>query len=511
MRPLALILLAAALAGCSVGPDYRPPSLDVPARFREWFGAAQVVSPPPPHPAAEGWALATPRDAAERGAWWAIYGDPVLDGLERQVEINNQTLKASEAAYRQAAAVVRAARASYFPTLTLSPAVQRTGSGGGGTGSSSGGNSGAGTTGAASRGFVVTEYSLDTVASWNIDVWGRIRRTVEGDVANAQASAGDVASARLSAQASVAADYFQLRVADELQRLLYAAAAAYAESLRISQNQYKVGVAARSDVAQAETQLKTTQAQAINAGILRAQTEHAIAVLIGKAPAEFSIAPAPMSLSAPVMPPGVPSTLLQRRPDIAVAERRVAFANAQIGVATAAYFPDLTLNASLDYSNIALGGLLRAANQVWSVGPQLSQNLFEGGLTVAQVDEARAIWEQNTATYRQTVLTSFQQVEDQLAALRILAQQAEMQAQAVAAAKEAERLVLNQYKAGTVAYTSVVVAQTAALSNEQAELTVLESRLAASVALIQALGGGWERGDLPADPTGDEFGKARQP
>ncbi len=503
---LAALLVLLALSACAVGPDYIPPSLDLPARFREWFGEPQAaaIPPPPPRPA-EGWTPGSPQDAAERGAWWSIYGDAVLDDIEGQVAINNQTLKASEAAYRQAVAVVRAARSSYFPTLTITPGVQRTGSGGGGV------NGGTSSLAGTSKGFVATEYSLDTVASWGIDVWGRIRRTVEGDVASAQASAGDVASARLSAQATLAADYFQLRVADQLQRLLNAAVAAYAESLRITQNQYKVGVAARSDVAQAETQLKTTQAQAVNVGVLRAQLEHAIAVLIGKAPADFTIAPVPMTLSAPVMPPGVPSTLLQRRPDIAAAERRVAFANAQIGVATAAYYPDLTLNASLDYSNIALGGLLQAANRVWSVGPQLSQTLFNGGLTGAQVDEARATWEQTTATYRQTVLTGFQQVEDQLAALRILEQQAAIQAEAVASAREAERLILNQYKAGNVAYTSVVVAQTAALTNEQTELTVLESRLAASVALIQALGGGWDAGQVPADPQADDFGKAPPP
>lgn len=423
----------------------------------------------------------------------------MLDSLERQVEVSNQNLQAAEAAYRQATAVVRAARAGYFPTLSASASVTRAQAA-----VSSGGRSGGSSSGSVSS-KPHTTYAVGGSASWDIDVWGRIRRTVESDVATAQASAGDLASAQLSAQATLAVSYFQLRVADELKRLLDASVAAYAQSLQITRNQYASGVASRADVVQAETQLKSTQAQAINVGVIRAQLEHAIAVLIGKAPADFALPPAKLASSAPVMPAGVPSTLLERRPDIAAAERRVAAANAQIGVAIAAYYPDLTLTGSLNYASAAVGGLLKTSNQVWSFGPQLSQILFDGGLRAAQVEQARAGWEASAANYRQTVLVAFQQVEDQLAALDVLERQAAVQAEAVRSAQEAERLVLNQYKAGTVAYTNVVTVQTAALANEQTALTILENRLIASVTLIQALGGGWDLSQLPQDPTGNEF------
>ena len=303
-----------------------------------------------------------------------------------------------------------------------------------------------------------------------------------------------------------------MRVADELKRLLDSAGEAYAQSLQITRNQYAAGIAARSDVAQAETQLETTRAQAINVGVQRAQLEHAIAVLTGKPPAEVTIAPTPLAVTVPEIPAGVPSALLERRPDVAAAERRVAAANAQIGVAQAAYFPDLTLAGALSYTNSEIPGLLHTSDRVWSLGPQLAQTVFNGGLTGAQVDEARAAWEQSTATYRQTVLTAFQQVEDQLAALRILESQSVVQAGAVRSAQEAERLVLNQYKAGTVAYTSVITAQTAALSNEQTALTVYSNRLTASVALIQGLGGGWDASQLPAgDDAADVPAPAEPP
>jgi len=460
------------LAACSVGPDYLRPAAEVAPAFKE--AAFQPEG---------GWKPSLPADAAARGAWWSIYNDPLLDSLERQVDISNQNLKASEAAYRQASAVVRAAQAGLFPALNASSYAQRQGNGGGGN---------------AKLSSTVTTFDVGGTLSWDLDVWGRIRRTIESDVASAQASAGDLASARLSAQATLATDYLELRIADDLKRLLDEATTAYAQALKITQNQYASGVAAPSDVAQAETQLKTTQAQAINVGVQRAQLEHAIAVLTGQPPSQFSIAPAKLTLVAPVTPPGLPSTLLQRRPDIAAAERRVAAANAQIGIAQAAYYPDLTLGGSLTYAASGFAGLFGSANRVWSLGPQVSQSLFAGGLTGAQVDEARASWDQSTATYRQTVLTAFQQVEDNLSTLHVLEAQAVVQADAVRSAQRAERLILNQYQAGTVAYTSVVTAQTAALSNEQTALSVLESRLNASVALIQALGGGWDASQIPS-------------
>ncbi len=463
----------ALVSACSVGPDFVRPTAEIPPAFKEAAAKEQ-----------DGWKPGTPRDLTERGAWWQVYDDPVLDGLERQVAVGNQNLKASEAAYRQAVAAIQAARASFFPTLSASPYLSRS------------------QTGAQAA---QTTYDLQGTGSWEIDVWGRIRRTVESQVATAQASAADLAAATLSVQAVLASDYFQLRAEDELKRLLDAAATAYAQSLQITRNEHATGVASGADVAQAETQLETTQAQAINAGVARAQLEHAIAVLIGKPPAKFALAPAPLTRAVPEIPAGVPSTLLERRPDIAAAERQVAAANAQIGVAIAAFYPDLSLSGSLGYASTALSNLVTTANRVWSVGPQLSQILFDGGLRTAQVAEARAAWEQTTALYRQTVLTAFQQVEDDLAGLRILGQQAVVQDQAVKSARKAEQMILNQYRAGTVNYTSVIVAQTAALSNEQTALGIRQSQMITSVALIQALGGGWDVSQMPTDPRGDEF------
>ena len=476
LQPLKKAAAAAGMAlvaACSVGPDFVRPTVEIPPAFKEAAAKEQ-----------DGWKPGTPRETAERGAWWQVYDDPVLDGLERQVAVNNQNLKASEAAYRQAVAAIQAARASFFPSLSASPFLSRSQAG---------------------AQAAQTTYNLQATGSWEVDVWGRIRRQVESQVATAQASAADLASATLSAQAVLAGDYFQLRAEDELKRLLDAATAAYAQSLQITRNQYDTGVASRADVAQAETQLETTRAQAIAAGVARAQLEHAIAVLIGQPPAEFAIAAAPLARTVPVAPAGLPSTLLERRPDIAAAEQQVAAANAQIGVAVAAFYPDLSLSGSLDYASTTMSNLVTTANRVWSFGPQLSQILFDGGLRTAQVAEARAAWEQTTALYRQTVLTAFQQVEDDLAALRILEQQAAVEDRAVKSAQDAERLVLNQYKAGTVVYTSVIVAQTAALTNEQTALGILQSRLTTSVALIQALGGGWDASQMPADPRGDEF------
>lgn len=467
---------AALLAACSVGPEYHRPDAPVPATYKE------------------GWKTGEPQDTADRGAWWAIYNDAVLDQLERQIDISNQNLKAAEASYRQARAVVAQARAGYFPTISVVASATRSGQG---RGSTAGVTSGSGITRFGSG--VRSQYDLTADATWTVDVWGRIRRTVESDVANAQASAADLASARLSAQASLATDYFDLRASDQLKRLLDAAVVAFTQSLEITRNQYRAGVVGQSDVVTAETQLETTRAQAVAVGVQRATFEHAIAVLIGKPPAEFSIDPAPMPSNIPVVPPDLPSTLLERRPDIAAAERLMAAANAQIGAAEAAYYPDLTLSASYGFVSPSLDTLLRASNAFWSVGPTVTQILFNGGLRGAQVDQARGVYDQNVATYRQTVLTGFQQVEDQLATLRILAQQAEVEANAVRLAREAERLTLNQYRAGTVAYTAVITAQTQALTNEQTELTILQNRFAASVALVQALGGGWTATELPSD------------
>jgi NodT family efflux transporter outer membrane factor (OMF) lipoprotein len=455
--------LVASLAACEVGPDYKRPAAEAPPAYKE----------------SQGWKIGEPQQAGSDKAWWSIYNDAPLDELEKQIDISNQNLKSSEAAYRQAVALVGEARANFFPTLTLGASVQR----------------------AQQQSHVQTLYAGSVAASWEIDIWGRIRREVESTSANAQASAADLAAARLSAQAALATDYFDLRVEDELQRLLDATVVAFTHSLQITQNKYDAGVAAETDVASARTQLESTRAQAINVGVLRSQLEHAIAVLTGKSPADFTLAPAPVVVAdVPVTPPGLPSGLLERRPDIAAAERQMAAANAQIGVAVAAYYPTISLSGSYGLASTALSALFSPESVVWAVGPQLAATLYEGGLRSAQVEAARATYDQTVALYRQTVLTAFQQVEDQLAALRILAQQAVVQDDAVKAAAEAERLTLNQYEAGTVDYTSVITAQANALSSRQTALGILQSRITASVALVTALGGGWDVNQLPPNP-----------
>ncbi|HUC63562.1 MAG TPA: efflux transporter outer membrane subunit [Alphaproteobacteria bacterium] len=470
---LALALAAAlSLAGCEVGPDYHRPSAPVPAAFKE----------------AKGWKLAEPQLAASKGPWWSVYDDPVLDRLEREVDVSNQTLKQAEAAYREATAIAREAGAELYPTVGVTGSAQR---------AQSGGTSRSASTGASVQPRVANTFALEGAGSWDLDLWGRIRRTIESNVASAEASAADVAAARLSAQASLATDYFDLRAADQLQRLLDDTVVAYQRTLDIVKNQYEAGTAARSDVASAETQLETTRAEAINVGVQRALYEHAIAVLVGKPAADFGLPATGLPTAVPVMPAGVPSTLLERRPDIAAAERAMASANALIGVAEAAYYPDISLSAAFGYSTPAVGQLFNAANQLWSLGTSATETLFDAGERSAAVDAARAVYDQSVASYRQTVLTSFQQVEDELATLRILERQAKVEAVAVRAAEEAVRLALNEYRAGTVAYTTVITAQTAALADEQTALTIRQNRLLASVALIEALGGGWEASQLP--------------
>lgn len=462
MRNFFKISLFSALlvSACTIGPDYHRPDIDSPAAYKEL----------------DNWKPAHPADMSH-GDWWLVYNDPVLTALEKQVSVSNQTLKASEAAYRQAVAVVQQARASFFPTVSLNGSGQR------------------------SQGIAnapaSTSVNISGEASWAPDIWGRIGQTVTNAEATAQASDADLAAATLSAQGTLAVDYFELRAEDQLKRLLDDTVTADERSLKITRNQYKVGVAAKSDVAQAETQVDTVRSQAINVGVQRSQLEHAIAVLVGRAPAGFSLKPADDIPNPPVVPTGVPSTLLERRPDIAAAERQVAAANANIGVAMTAYYPDLTLSGSAGLMAPVLGQLFQASSEVWTLGPQLALTLFDGGLRAAQVSGARAAYDQQAALYRQTVLTAFQQVEDYLAALRIQSQQEKVQVQAVREAQEATKLITNQYLAGTVAYTSVVTAQVTELGDRQAELTLRENNLVASIQLIQALGGGWNSGSLP--------------
>jgi NodT family efflux transporter outer membrane factor (OMF) lipoprotein len=427
-----------------------------------------------------------------------VYDDTTLDSLEKQIDVSNQTLKASEAAWREATALVTEARAGLLPVVGVSATGSRSG------GPGAGANVGAGTATTA-QSHPKNQFELAGSASWEIDIWGKIRRTIEANVANARASEADLAAARLSAQATLAIDYIELRVADEQQRLLDETVDAYQRSLEITQNQYHVGVVAKADVITAETQLGGAQSQQIAIGVTRATLEHAIAVLIGKPPGDFSLPPATLGTQVPVVPIGVPSALLERRPDIAAAERRMAAANAAVGVAVSAYFPDLTLNGTFGYANNVVSGLVRAPNNLWSFGGSATDTLLDFGARPAQVRQARAAYDATVANYRQTVLTAFQQVEDELATLRILERQVQVQEQTVKSANLAVQLTLNQYKAGTVAYTSVITAQTIAFGDAQTLLNIRQNRLSASVTLIEALGGGWS-----ADSLGRSNGTAAE-
>jgi NodT family efflux transporter outer membrane factor (OMF) lipoprotein len=459
-RGAVLVCLSAVLTACAVGPDYKRPAVDAAPAFKEQ----------------NGWKPTEPADALSRGPWWLIYHDDVLSGLEDQIDISNLNVKAEGAAVEQARALVREAESGFWPTLSASIGRDRT------------------RQGATPPRWV---NNAGGSISWPLDIWGQVRRQVESSKDFAQADEATLASARLAAQADLASAYFELRGQDQLQALLDDTVKADQQALQITENRYRVGVAARADVVTAQTQLLSAQSQQVSVAIQRAIFEHAIAVLVGKQPAAFSIASVAIRTDVPTVPSDVPSTLLERRPDIAVAERQVAAANAQIGVAKAAYFPSLSLSGSAQYSSGGtLGQLFSVPNQIWSVGPSLAQTLFAGGLHRAQVAAARAAWEQSVDNYRLIVLEGFQQVEDELVTLRVLEQQSTVEDKLVLAAREAEKLTLNQYKAGTVPYSSVITAQTTRLSSEQSALTVFTNRLTASVVLIQALGGGWNASQL---------------
>jgi NodT family efflux transporter outer membrane factor (OMF) lipoprotein len=452
-----------ALSSCAVGPNYHRPPFETTASFKEQGD----------------WKPSEPEDALSRGPWWSIFNDPVLDGLEQQIDASNQNLKAAADAYRQSQALVAQARAALWPTIAGSASRQRENT----------------ILGIGRPGEV---NSITATGTWQLDIWGQARRNIEGNVASAQSSAAAVASARLAAQASLASTYFELRAQDSLQKILDDTVVDEQRSLEITQNRYSFGVAAKADVVTAQTQLLSSQAQQVNAAIARAQFEHAIAVLIGQQPAAFSLPVESLRTDVPTVPAGLPSALLERRPDVAEAERKMAAANAQIGVAVASYFPTLALSGSAGYENVGfIRQLVESKNTVWAVGPQLAETLFDGGLRRAQTAQARAAYDASVDSYRQTVLTSLQQVEDNLVTLRVLERQSSIEDETVMAAKEAERLTLNQYKAGTVPYTSVITAQTTTLASEQTALTVLLDRLSASVALIQAIGGGWSAASLP--------------
>ena len=466
------------LAACTVGPDYVRPTADTPAAFKEM----------------EGWKTAQPRDQELRGKWWESYNDPLLNELVEQVSVSNQNLVQAAAQFRQARALVQSARASYMPSVSASASATRSQSPSGFVGQNQNLNANGPS----------TSYSLSLDAVWEPDLWGRVRRTVESNAAGAQASAADLQALRLSVQAELAQNYFQVRALDAQKQLFDDTIAAYQRSLTLTQNQYTAGVVAKVDVIQAQTQLKTTQAQALDIGVQRAQLEHAIALLLGKPPSGFSLVVAPLTALPPAFPVGVPSSLLERRPDIAAAERRMAAANAQIGVAEAAYYPSLTLSATGGYQSSSFSNWLTAPSRFWSLGPALAQTLFDGGLRRAQTDQAIAAYDANVAGYRQTVLTGFQEVEDNLVALRILEEEAAIQDEAVQNARQSVALTTNQYKAGIVSYLNVVTVQATALVNERTAVDVLNRRLAASVLLVKALGGGWNASDLP---TPDELAR----
>jgi NodT family efflux transporter outer membrane factor (OMF) lipoprotein len=466
-------------AACTIGPNYVKPAVPVPPKYKEMAG----------------WKVAQPGDSVIRGAWWKLFNDPHLNSLEAGIDISNQNIIQAEAQYRQALTLVQAARAGYFPAVTAGASYTRS-------------RSSASTVSSAS-GITFSDYSLPVDATWDLDVWGRVRRTVEANRANAQASEADVESARLSAQTSLAQDYFQLRALDTQKKILDDTVTAYRESLKLTKNLYAGGVVSKADVLQAETQLKTTQAQAIDIGVQRAQLEHAIALLIGKSASEFSIPFSPLavatSLNLPEIPIGLPSELLERRPDIASAERSVSAANAQIGVAEAAFYPTIALGASAGLQSSSLSKWLKWPSRFWAVGPAIAETIFEGGLRHALTEDARAAYDANVAFYRQTVLSGFQQVEDNLAALRVLEEEAGVQGEAVKASGQTVEVITNQYKAGIVSYLNVISAQAIALNNERTAAQIMGNRLTAAVLLIKALGGGWNISALGQNNTTNGF------
>lgn len=455
------LLTLTVLAGCAVGPDYRRPSAPVPTQFKE------AVSP----------TTSADRGPPDREDWWAVLADPVLSDLESRVAISNQTLAAAEAGYHQARALVAEQRAALVPAITL-----------GGAASSNGGGGPAATT---------HVYSLNIGATWEPDLWGRIRRTIENAKAAAEASADDLAYARLSAQTELAVDYVQLRQVDEERLILDSTVEAYSRALAIMRNRYQVGVAARSEVMSAQSQLDSSRASDVDLVKQRAQLEHAIALLIGAPPSGLTIAPESWSLHPPEIPPGLPSALLHNRPDIGAAERAAAAASALIGVQTAAYYPNITLTGQGGYAGTDLGSLLTSPSGAWSLAASAAETVFNGGARRASIRASRAAYEQAVANYRQTVLAGFAQVEDDLAAQRILAEEEARLAAARAATASVEAIARNQYLAGQADYSAVVTAQVAALSARSVDLQAQAARVVAAVDLIGALGGGWRATKQP--------------
>ena len=518
------VALAFALAGCVVGPKYHPPSSQPPTTYKETPAnmsqkppapSAPAAAPAPPAPAPAnaappqqggqtqpapppdptagglgGWSPANPQDGALKGKWWEIYNDPELNALEEQLNANNYNIKVSFENLMAARAIVREARAQYFPVVTTTPSWNRSRSS-----SNLVNNTGGG--GALIRGTTSTLIDLPAEVSWQPDLWGRIRNTVRNSQYNAQLSAADLENERLTEQSNLAIFFFQLRGQDALQQILNSTVAQYQTSLELARAQYETGITDQIAVVQAQTTLESAQSQATNIGVARAQYEHAIATLIGKAASEFSIPARPSIITPPPIPLGLPSQLLERRPDIAAAERAMAASNAQIGIATAAFFPTLTLSASGGFESSTWGNLLNWPSRFWSIGPSISQTIFDAGLRRATVHQYTAVYNANLAAYRQTTLNAFQQVEDALSTLRILTQQIQQQNRAVQAARRALDLGVDRYKLGIDPYIDVVILENTLLSAQQTLAQIEIQRVTASVQLIEALGGGWDRSQLP--------------
>ena len=470
------ILAFAAVSGCKVGPNYQRPSVPpAPAAYKEL--------PPPPNPPNGTWKQAQPSDAALKGKWWEIYNDPKLNSLEEKIAVSNQTLKAATQQYFEAREQVRVARSSYYPTLSAGPAIsrQRTSA----------------NLPSATKGLTYNTFSLEGQVSWEPDLWGQIRRTVEQARANAQASAADLANVDLSLCSELAMDYFELRGLDTQKQLLDETVASDLDYLKLTQTRFKGGVATEVDVAEAETQYESVKAQDIDVGVARAQYEHAIATLIGVSASTFSLPPMPLTLALPAIPAGVPSQLLERRPDIAAAERLTDAANAQIGIAISAYYPNVTLNGIGGFESQNAGTWIQGPSALWSLGGSAIELLFDAGRRHAVTAQARDAYEAQTANYRQSVLNAFQEVEDNLAALRILNDEGATQTAAVLASERSLALSTKRYKGGVTTYLEVLTAQTTQLTNQRTQANITTEQFAASVQLIKALGGGWDISQLP--------------
>lgn len=460
MKPVIPLVLMLLLSGCTVGPDYQRPAMAMPVHYKE----------------AKGWQPATPLDQQNKGEWWAVYHDATLSGLLSQVSISNQNVANYAAQYRQAQALASESRAALFPSLGYDSSVTRSGS--------------HATTGSSRT--TSSSHQAELSASWELDLWGKLRRTLEENRASAAASAAELANITLSAQSELAQDYFQLRFMDQKIALYQQSVEAYQRYLKVITNQYQAGTASLATQAQAQMQLESASASAQDYQWQRAQMEHAIALLVGKAPADFSLPAAPLQATLPAIPASLPGQLLQRRPDIAYAERNMAAANAAVGVAVAGYYPDITLSASGGVSSSVLHSLFALPNRVWSLGPALSGTLLDFGATSAQVDQARASWDASVASYRQTVLEALQEVEDQLVELNTLQGEIAAQQRAAVAAQSSARVTRNQYEAGMIDYLDVATTENSSLSEQQSLLTLQSTRWVSSVALIAALGGGWQ-------------------